>query len=160
MDPRAVLRWILDGDFDKYFPCRQVYGICFNYNNEILVIKGPDTNNWLIPGGTPEEGEGYEETLIRELLEEADVKIKNLIPLGVQEVNFPDNPNRVDGDLFYQMRMVCEVDKLLPQTVDPAQGFVFERKFVPMEEITDWVRWGKLGGVMFADAIKVWKQNR
>ena len=35
------ITWIPDNDIEKYQPCRQVYGICFNDKNEILIIKGP-----------------------------------------------------------------------------------------------------------------------
>jgi len=38
------ITWIHDSDIEKYQPCRQVYGISFNENKEILIIKGPDSD--------------------------------------------------------------------------------------------------------------------
>jgi len=98
--------------------------------------------------------------LIRELIEEADVKIKNCRPLGVQRVIHPNNPNKIDGDIFYQYRYICEVDKVLDQTPDPATGLMMTRKFVPAPTINDWVNWGKTGRAMFEDAINLYKATR
>lgn len=51
-----------------------VYALIFNDNRDaILVIKksrGPYTGRYDLPGGTIEEGELLEETLVREILEE------------------------------------------------------------------------------------------
>jgi len=146
--------WIPDQDVEKYQPCRQVYGICFNDKNEILIIKGPDSEKWQIPGGTPEENESREETLIREIQEEADVIVEDCKPLGVQQIDYPDNPNKVDGDKFYQYRHICKVGKILEQTPDPATKITFERKFVPADKVTEYVKWGKIGEAMFRDAIR------
>src|SRR3989339_49502 len=48
----------------------------------------------------------------------------------------PGNPNKEEGDLFYQLRCVVELGDLLPQTPDPDRGNVWERMFVPAEKIT------------------------
>ena len=149
------ITWISDQDVEKYQPCRQVYGICFNEKNEILIIKGPDSDKWQIPGGTPEGGETREQTLIREIQEEADVLIKDCTPLGVQQIDHPNNPNKVDGDKFFQYRYICKVDKVLEQTPDPATKITFKRKFVPSQEVTQYVKWGETGSAMFTDAIEL-----
>lgn len=156
----VTLEWIKDDDLEKYQPKRQVYGICFDDKGQILIIKGPDSDRWIIPGGTPEAGETTEATLIRELIEEADVKIRNCRPLGVQRVIHPNNPNKIDGDIFYQYRYICEVDKVLDQTPDPATGLMMTRKFVPAPTINNWVNWGETGRAMFEDAINLYKATR
>lgn len=149
------ITWIPTQDVEKYQPCRQVYGICFNDKNEILIIKDPDSDKWQIPGGTPEEGESREETLIREIQEEADVLVKDCKPLGVQQIDHPNNPNKTDGDRFYQYRYICSVANILEQTPDPATKITFDRKFVQTNEITNYVKWGETGKAMFEDAIKL-----
>lgn len=146
--------WIQTSDFANFQPITQVYGICFNEADEILIIKKPDGDEWILPGGKPEPGETFEEALIREAMEEATVTIKNCQPLGVQKVTFPQNPNRIEGDEFYQARLICEIDKVLPHTFDPDDGILLDRKFVSKGEVTNWVKWGDEGAQMFADAIE------
>lgn len=151
--------WMQTPDLTSFQPITQVYGICFNASNEILIVKKPDGNEWILPGGKPEPGETLEETLKREMMEEATVTVKNCQPLGVQKVTFPQNPNRIEGDEFYQARFICEIENVLSHTHDPDDGILLDRKFVPMGEITNWVKWGDQGSQMFADAIKVWTQS-
>ncbi|KKQ95397.1 MAG: A/G-specific DNA-adenine glycosylase [Candidatus Woesebacteria bacterium GW2011_GWB1_43_14] len=134
--------WIRDDDLEKYKPATQVYGVVFNKRGEILVAREKPTDKWQIPGGKPEAGESIEDTVRRELKEEVDVKAGKVFPLGAQKVEMPENPSRLEGKLFYQLRCVVFLDKLLPQTPDPASGNTWERKFVPAEKITDYVKWG------------------
>ena len=114
---------------------------------------------WKIPGGTPEKGETDIETMKRELVEEADVVVSKVLPLGAQRVDFPNNPNKDEGDLYYQLRYVCLVDELLPQTIDPVKGIINPRMFVPAEKVTEYVKWGDVGAAMFADAIKLYNEK-
>ena len=136
-------------DIKRYTPVTQVYGVCVNGGGKILVIKD---KRWQIPGGTPEEGETPEETLKRELLEEAQVEIEYLAPLGVQEVRYPNNPNKDQGDLFYQYRYIAIIKKMNPAKPDPATGHKYERRLVPFNEIDKYVKWGGPGSEMFKDA--------
>lgn len=152
--------WIRDNDLTKYQPISQAYGICFNEANEILILKKLD-DPWSIPGGRPEHGETLEETLIREMEEEATVLVKNCQPLGVQKVTYPGNINANEGEEFYQARFVCAVDEVLDHTPDPDKedGMQWERKWVSMNEIEKWVDWGEVGHQMFADAIDMRIKN-
>jgi ADP-ribose pyrophosphatase YjhB (NUDIX family) len=56
-------------------------GICVTDNNEIVLIT-PDGKNWGFPGGRPEDDESWEETLRREVREEACVEVRNARLLG------------------------------------------------------------------------------
>ncbi len=150
----AKFTWISDANLSNYTPYFQVRGICFDHQGRILIIN--EGSGWTIPGGTPEIGESAEETLRRELIEEADVELSLCLPLGVQKVDVENNPNLKEGDRSYQYRFIGLVDKIAPQTPDPDNGRVHERKFVPALEITDWVKWGKTGAAMFAEAIQAY----
>ncbi len=141
-------------------PITQVYGICFNDKGEILVCREGHEGKWQIPGGHPENKETAEETLLRELQEEADVKVKNIKVIGTQKVNYPNNPNAEEGEEFHQVRMYCEVDELMPQTLDPATGNTWERMFVASDKITEYVKWGSVGDAMFNDAICIWVEQK
>lgn len=145
--------WIKTYEVEKYSPIRQVYGVVFNDKNEILICRSSKEKDWQIPGGSPEKGETIEETLKRELLEEVDIEVSNIKPIGVQEATLPDSPNKKP---IYQVRCIAKLTKLLPQTSDPDSGNTWERKFVPANEITKYVKWGVTGEAMFKDAIEMW----
>jgi ADP-ribose pyrophosphatase YjhB (NUDIX family) len=147
--------WIKGNSMEEFQPYHQVYGICFNDKNEILICKSKEDGPWQIAGGHPEGEETIEETLIREYNEEVDVKVKNIQLLGAQLTYPISNPERKG----YQIRCICEVQKLLPQTPDPASGNTWIRKFVPMEDVTKYVQWQVTGDTMFADAIELWKKT-
>jgi len=156
---QVTMTWMPDNELRKYEPINQVYGIVFNDKGEILIARESSDGKWQLPGGKPEKGETIEETLKRELLEEVDVKAGEIHPLGAQKTEMPGNPNKNEGDIFYQIRCVVELGELLPQTPDPDRGNVWERIFVPAERITDYIKWGEVGNAMFADAIKLWKEK-
>lgn len=143
--------WIKTSNIDKYNPVTQVYGIIFNKKKEILVCREDENSRWLIPGGHPEEGETFEETLNREALEEADVEVEDIQPLGVFKVEFSDDPKKI----IYQSRFVSKLKKLNPQTEDPSSKKTWERKFVSAEKISEYVKWGEAGDAMFKDAIEL-----
>jgi len=142
--------WIKDPDVSKYKPCTQVYGICFSKDKQILLIDSQGMR--MIPGGSPEGNEIPEETLRRELLEEADVTVTKMFPLGVQKVLENNKPEK---NSYYQYRYICLIDKLLPQTPDPDNGIIYHRLLVPFFEVTNHVKWGATGDSMFKDAIEL-----
>lgn len=152
---KTLLTWIRDNDLGKHSPITQAYGVVFNNEGEILICRGSDTASWQIPGGSPEENETIEQTLKREIKEETDILIKTIVPLGVQKVEYLEEPKR---NTHYQARFMALVEKVLPQTLDPDPkiGKIWQRKFVPYQKITEYVKWGKTGEALFADAIKVW----
>lgn len=152
------LEWIKTELIEGKSPVTQAYGICFNDNGEILVCREDSDGRWQLPGGKPENEEDLPTTLQREALEEADIEVTNIIVLGFQRVSYPNNPNKTEGDNFYQARLICKVEKVLPPTIDPATGKTWERKFVPADQITEYIKWGQLGEVMFKDAIEVYSK--
>jgi len=145
--------WIEDEKVDSYLPCTQAYGICFNSQKEILLIN--NKGMVMIPGGTPENDETPVEALMRELVEEADITVSKVIPIGVQRVK---KTNRPEEPEYYQYRFACIIDKVLPQTPDPDNGIIHPRFFVPAEEVKQHVKWGITGDSMFDKAIAVFEE--
>ena len=154
----VTMTWIRDNDMEKFTPITQVYAIIFNKKGEILVAREAEDGKWQIPGGKPEEGEDYKKAITRELLEEVDVQAGEIYPLGAQKTEMPGNPNKDEGDLFYQLRCVVELGELLPQTPDPDRGNTWQRKFVPSDEIKQYIKWGEVGDAMFDDAVALWNE--
>lgn len=147
-------QWIKTNSLNSLSPITQVYGICFNEKNEILICRRDSKSEWQLPGGKPKNEENLEETLQRELLEEVNTRVQNIQLLGVLKVNYPNNPNKFEGQEFYQVRMICEVSEILSSEKDPSTGIMWERKFVPFHHIHEYIKWGKAGEEMFNDIFK------
>ncbi len=127
-------------DLSKINPVTQISGICYDKEGNILILSSRP-NKWFIPGGKPEDGESFEDTLKREVYEEATVEIENILPLAFLKINFPENPNKTEGDMFFQGRFLAEVKSVKPIQRDPATGMTFERKFIPHEDFSKYVKW-------------------
>lgn len=118
----------------------QVSGYIFDEENQILIVKSGDV--WTIPGGHPELFEMPKGTLIREVLEEASVTIKNIQYLGAVEVI-------ENGQKYYQVRYFAKVDSVLPFNNEFETS---ERKFVPLSELDKYIKWAN--GITFSSQIK------
>lgn len=140
--------WIPTKSIIKYHPITQVYGLCLNDSRQILLCREYDLDQWSLPGGTPQKGETIIQTLKRELIEEVDIEVNQLKPLGVQKIDFPHNPNQQQGELFYQARYLCHIAKLLPQTTDPDTGLIYQRKFFPLVDLNLHLKWGVIGDAL------------
>lgn len=147
--------WIKTDDISEYSPITQVYGIIFNDKGEILVCRKGD-GDWQIPGGHPEKDETINQTLEREVLEEVDITISDIQILGIQKGEMPDIS---DNKPHYQVRCIAKLKELLPKTPDPDNGEMWERKFVPSSEVTNYVKWNTTGDAMFKDAIEVYSSG-
>ena len=127
---------------------RQVYAWIVDEAARVLLIEMP--GGWNLPGGTPEEHDAdWQATLRREVLEEADVTVRDVVPLGYQEV-------RPDGaEPFAQLRVVARVDQWRQATPDPDNGLVYPRVWVPLGEAADLLGWGDPGRAQAAAAARV-----
>lgn len=135
------VEWLDETDFTNIPNVKQVYGILFNESGEILVVN--TVGNWQLPGGKPELGESWEEVLIREVREEADVEIEQIVPVGHQYVSEIKEDGQ--GKSFCQLRFFAKISKINDSTEDPATGKVPERKFIKPEEFSDYCPWGEIG---------------
>lgn len=86
--------------------------IILNESNEVLLQFRKDTNNWGLPGGYMELGETFEETIRRELKEEMNVQVENLILYDVFSgpLYYHEYPN---GDKVYSVIALYTADKII-----------------------------------------------
>jgi 8-oxo-dGTP pyrophosphatase MutT (NUDIX family) len=141
------LTWHDSTDFSKIKPILQVYGICFNSNGKIVLIN--TNGKWCLPGGTPEKEESFEETLIREVDEEASVDIKRVFPLGYQKVL-----NMKDNSIIYQLRYAALISKVNKPKIDVATRVIPKRKFISPSNFLEYCKWGNTGKAIIEKAVK------
>ena len=118
----------------------QVTGYIFNENNELLIVKIGD--KWTVPGGHPEEGESFTETLEREVMEEACVTIRDMHYIGAVEV--VEN----DSDIYYQLRYTARVKDVLEFE---QKWETSDRKFVKLDDLDKYIPWAN--GVVFSGQV-------
>lgn len=122
-------------------PVTQVYGYCFNKDGKILLVK--DWNIFTLPGGTPESGETIEDTLRREVLEEAQVILIDSFLIGYQLVQ--GDMQKLNGNPYAQLRMIARIKEFLPNAVDPATGRIYQRVMCSPEQAVEALNWGESG---------------
>jgi len=148
----VVFEWMKGVDFKRYNPITQSYGIVFNKNGEVLIGRAGVQSSWNLPGGTIEGEETPLDALKRELIEEVDIEVFCASELGLLKVYGTIDKEKV----FYQARYVVFDYICLEQTPDPAKNILWDRKFVAIDKISKYVKWGKTGEVMFKDAFNLW----
>jgi len=142
-----ILSWYEKDDFSQMKNVKQCYGVCFNDKKQLLIVK--NKGKWFLPGGTPEKGETFEQTLIREVNEEADVDVKNIKPAGYNKIEEIKDGKKY---IFYQLRFVAEISKIKKQTIDPATNTIFERKFINPKDFLAYTLWGRAEEAMIKRA--------
>jgi 8-oxo-dGTP pyrophosphatase MutT (NUDIX family) len=108
------------------------------------MVSNDGLSGWMLPGGTVERNENPIHALRRELQEEADIEIKNYKLIGFLEMKSLNNVTKYTWNRT-EMFFVAKVDKILPQTEDPAVGFIMHRDFYTVDEMAfNFMKWGKI----------------
>lgn len=125
---------------------QQSYGACF-YKDKLVIVN--NNGKWSLVGGHIENGESPEEALVREVIEESNMKVLKQIPIGYQEVINPD------GTIDYQLRSFCLVEPLGDFVSDPA-GSVTEIRMIDPKDYKNYFNWGKIGDRIMEKSIKIY----
>lgn len=112
-------------------PVRQVSGVCFTEVGEVALVS-TDGHAWTLPGGHPEGAESPEQTLAREVLEEACAEVLACHLLGWQRVDDPREP------AYLQLRYVAQV-RLLEFRPEHEVRY---RRLVPPHDFLSTLSWG------------------
>jgi ADP-ribose pyrophosphatase YjhB (NUDIX family) len=103
----------------------QSSGLCFTPGGEVLLVS-QDGVHWVLPGGHLEEGESLEDTLRREVREEACAEVLDCSYLGCQEIQESDGGRALPG--YYQTRYWARVSL---GRFEPAHETRFRRMVAP-----------------------------
>ena len=140
--------WHCSWPVPEALPVGQVYAWVVSEAGCVLLIGMP--GGWNLPGGTPEVHDAsWEATLHREVLEEADITLRDVVPLGYQVVRSGD------AEPFAQLRVAARVGEWRARTPDPDSGLVYPRVWVPLGEAADLVGWGASGHAQAAAVARV-----
>ena len=138
--------------YDKSGKVIGAQGFVFNDEEKFCVIKLSSKKTWLITGGKPEKTDKtFEDTLIREVDEEADLDIKDIKRVGCIIAWKKGHPEEKE----YSLRYVARVKKIKPQTIDPAYNEIPQRKFISPEEFDKYCGWGDNGEFQIKKVLKV-----
>jgi len=142
--------WFDDINFEKLPNVAGVHAFIFNDDGEICIAKWKRNKYWGDIGGGPEKcDKTFEDTLIREADEEVDLDLKE-----IKRVGYYSTTKRGTKDARYSAVMIAKVQKIKPQTIDPAYNEIPQRKFVKPEDFNKYCNWGENGEFQIRKALK------
>jgi len=129
---------------DKIF--QGVHAFCF-YNKKLIVVYADSKGHWGPPGGHIEKGESYEEAVIREVLEETNMRVLKQELIGYQDV-YEKEPKQI----IRQTRSFCLVEPVGDFVSDP-DGEITEIKLIDPKDYKKYFDWGEIGNRIMEQAI-------
>jgi len=129
----------------------QAYGVCF-VGDKIVIVYSSKSNHWILPGGSIEEGETFEECLKREVKEESNMRVLSFAPIGYQEV-------LCESKIIYQLRYLCIVEPYGDFVSDP-DGSITEIKLIDPTDYKQYFDWGEIGDRIMERALEMKKNYK
>ena len=126
-----------------------VHAYCF-YKDKLVVVLN-SKNLWTPPGGAIEKGETYEEAIIREVREEANMKVLYQHYIGYQDVWFEK-----EKMMSRQARVFCIVEPFGNFENDP-DGDISEIKLLDPKDYKEYIAWGEIGDHLMTRALEMKK---
>jgi ADP-ribose pyrophosphatase YjhB (NUDIX family) len=108
------------------------HGVCF-YQDKIVIVFDSSRGRWTLPGGGIEDGETWEQALVREVLEESNMNVLSHELIGFVDIHEPTRIAR-------QTRSFCMVEPAGDFTLDP-DGDITEIKLIDPGEWKQYINW-------------------
>jgi len=133
-----------------HVPIGAAGAFCFS-DNKLVLVYAKKRDSWEIPGGGREEGESFDECIVREIKEESNMKVLELIPLGYEIYT-----SHKTDEINYILRYAARVEPYGDFTADGAvDGEITEIKLINPEEYKQYFDWQERSDAMMNKAIKV-----
>ncbi len=113
-----------------------VIAYCF-YGGQLLLVYAPSKGTWTPPGGAIEFEESYKDAVVREVLEETNMRVLHQELIGYQDVY-------EDGVINRQFRVYCEVEPIGEFVADPG-GDITAIKLIDPKRYAEYFDWGIIG---------------
>lgn len=140
----ANYTWI-NNNVPNNLTVKQVYGIVFSNDGRILLRI--EDNKYKLTGGKPENNETFEETLIREYIEELNVELEQCYYLGYLLVEEND-------EKYVQVRMIAKIKNINKKRPDLDIGKIYDRKLVNVSNVKNYLKYNdEAGNMMVDDAV-------
>jgi ADP-ribose pyrophosphatase YjhB (NUDIX family) len=151
-DGHLDVQWydVLSKDQIPDLPWHQVY-IVGDYEGKVPIVVYPDSSHNL-PGGKTELGETLEQTMAREVKEEANMRILNWQPLGYQVCI-----RRETSQVSYQFRAYAKLEKIGDFINDPG-GNIQGNKLIDLMNINEYINYGVVGDRLISNAKPYFSQ--
>jgi len=122
-----------------------VHAFCF-CEGKMVVVYSDEKGYWAPPGGGIELGETYEQAIVREVLEETNMKVISQKLIGFQDIYEPTRTVR-------QIRSFCIVEQNGAFVTD-TDGDVTEVKLIDPQDCKKYFDWGEVGDRILAKALE------
>jgi ADP-ribose pyrophosphatase YjhB (NUDIX family) len=86
------------------------HGLVRDADGRILLIRRSDDRTWALPGGTMELGETLRECAVREVREEAGLRVHEVTPFGLYTRARDWLPNPY-GHTYQYISLMCRIDR-------------------------------------------------
>jgi len=122
-----------------------VHAYCF-YNDKLVIVHTPKKGYWSPPGGSVKPGESLADAVIREILEETNMRVIEQELIGYIDIFEP-------GKINTQTRSVCLVEPIGDFVSDP-DGDITEIKLIDPKDIKKYFDWGVIGDRLLERALE------
>lgn len=127
-----------------------VHAFCF-WGDKLAIVYHQDKKYWAPPGGGIEQGETYEEAVIREVKEETNMRVLHQELIGFQDIYEPDRVVR-------QTRSFCIVEPYGDFVADP-DGGISEIKLIDPQDYKQYFDWLEIGDHIMEIALEMLKTH-
>jgi ADP-ribose pyrophosphatase YjhB (NUDIX family) len=129
---------------------KQCYSVAFHGDNFLIVNNIAKPGQYSLIGGSVEPGENPNDTLIREIKEESNMKVLNYKLIGYQKVI----DTRGIQEPFYQLRYFAVVEPFGSFVSDPAEK-VTEIIECNQDNYKKYFDWGEIGDEIIKRAYEM-----